>query len=161
MQQYLVTIFPKTWCSNVLAYTINRNPPLPYRLKSFQLQIPTFNISSLLPDSRFIRAMRDSRTWQTITRVLFTVRTWARRTIWGDRVSVCVFPAQSCHILTLAALPAILRSDDNLTTDSSFQDQRCTDNPRCQRNCGRTTRNSTICCYALRGKERAYRPKKS
>ena len=75
--------------SNVAAYSMNANPPLPYRLKSSSLrfQIPEIGVSKLLPDTRFIRAMRDSQTWQTFTTILFNVRTWARATIWGDRVS--------------------------------------------------------------------------
>ena len=74
--------------SNVVAYSMNVNPPLPYRLKSSSLrfQIPEIGVSKLLPDTRFIRAMRDSQTWQTFTTILFNVRTWARATIWGDRV---------------------------------------------------------------------------
>lgn len=75
--------------SNVAAYSMNANPPLPYRLKmsSLRFQIPKIGVSKLLPDTRFIRAMRDSQTWQTFTSILFNVRTWARATIWGDRVS--------------------------------------------------------------------------
>ncbi|CAD6579722.1 MAG: Altered inheritance of mitochondria protein 24, mitochondrial [Alectoria sarmentosa] len=73
--------------SNVAAYSMNANPPLPYRLKSSTLrfQIPEIGVSKLLPDTRFIRAMRDSRTWQLFATMLFKVRTWARVTIWGDR----------------------------------------------------------------------------
>ena len=69
---------------NVVAYTINRTPPLPYRFKSssFRLQIP--NITNRLPNTRFLKAMRESGTWQTITRTLFVLRTWTRRIIWGD-----------------------------------------------------------------------------
>lgn len=75
--------------SNVAAYSMNANPPLPYRLKSSTLrfQIPAIGVSKLVPDTRFIRAMRDSRTWQLFATMLFKVRTWARATIWGDRVS--------------------------------------------------------------------------
>lgn len=75
--------------SNVLAYTVTQNPPLPYRLKSSSLrfQIPGIDLGSLLPDTKFFRAMRESGTWRAITKIYFTVRTWSRRTIWGDRVS--------------------------------------------------------------------------
>ncbi|KAF6235680.1 hypothetical protein HO173_006363 [Letharia columbiana] len=74
--------------SNVVAYSMNANPPLPHRLRSSSLrfQIPEIGVSNLLPDTRFIRAMRDSRTWRTFTTILFNVRTWARATIWGDRL---------------------------------------------------------------------------
>ncbi|KAI4180157.1 MAG: hypothetical protein LQ348_005248 [Seirophora lacunosa] len=54
--------------SNVVAYSMNRNPPQPYRLKSssFRLQIPNFSLSTLLPDTKFFRAMSDSSTWRTL-----------------------------------------------------------------------------------------------
>ncbi|KAI9723595.1 MAG: hypothetical protein M1812_000895 [Candelaria pacifica] len=75
-------------CSNVLAYTITQNPPLPYRLKSSSLrfQIPGIDFGGLLPNTKFFRAMRESGTWRAITKAYFTVRTWSRRTIWGDRL---------------------------------------------------------------------------
>lgn len=38
--------------------------------------------------------MRDSRSWQTFTTILFNLRTWARATIWGDRVSEILWPNQ-------------------------------------------------------------------
>ena len=82
--------------SNVVAYSMDASPPLPYRLKSSSLrfQIPDIGISKLLPDTRFIRAMRDSQTWQTVTAVLFSIRTWTRATILGDRVS----PTSKIHL---------------------------------------------------------------
>ncbi|KAI9877242.1 MAG: Altered inheritance of mitochondria protein 24, mitochondrial [Pleopsidium flavum] len=30
--------------------------------------------------------MRESSTWQGLTKFLFNLRTWSRRTIWGDRL---------------------------------------------------------------------------
>ncbi|MCJ1224125.1 Altered inheritance of mitochondria protein 24, mitochondrial [Toensbergia leucococca] len=74
--------------SNVVAYTVTQHPPLPYRLKSssFRLQIPNVNISSILPDTKFLRVMRESGTWRIVTTFLFNLRTWSRRTIWGDRL---------------------------------------------------------------------------
>ncbi|KAI9707238.1 MAG: Altered inheritance of mitochondria protein 24, mitochondrial [Candelina mexicana] len=74
--------------SNVLAYTVTQNPPLPYRLKSSALrfQIPGVDVGNLLPDTKFFKAMRESGTWRAITGTYFTIRTWLRRTIWGDRL---------------------------------------------------------------------------
>lgn len=71
---------------HVIAYSMNPHQPLPYRFKSssFNLQIP--NVLNLLPDIRFLRVMRQSDTWQTLSRISFTLRTWTRRTIWGDRL---------------------------------------------------------------------------
>ncbi|MCJ1362300.1 Altered inheritance of mitochondria protein 24, mitochondrial [Acarospora aff. strigata] len=74
--------------SNIVAYAVTQHPPIPYRLKSSSLrfQTPSMNLSSLLPHSKFVKAMRESDTWRALTQILFTVRTWSRRTIWGDRL---------------------------------------------------------------------------
>jgi len=74
--------------SNVIGYTITSHPPLPYRFKSsgLRFQIPSLGIGKLVPDSRFLKAMRESDTWRTISAFGFAVRTWSRRTIWGDRL---------------------------------------------------------------------------
>lgn len=80
--------------SHVVAYEINKNPPLPFRLKSFRLQIPAVpeSVSSaagrLVPErvSRFWRAMRDTDTYKAVAKLLFGLRTAARRSIWGDRL---------------------------------------------------------------------------
>jgi hypothetical protein len=73
---------------NVVAYTITQNPPLPYRFKSSNLrfQVPNLSFSYLIPDTKFFRVMRESATWRGITKLLFNLRTSARRTIWGDRL---------------------------------------------------------------------------
>jgi len=80
--------------SHVVAYSINKNPPLPFRLKSLRLQIPAVPESvrsaagRIVPEraSRFWAAMRDTETYKTIARLLFGLRTATRRTIWGDRL---------------------------------------------------------------------------
>lgn len=89
--------------SNVVAYTMTQHPPLPYRLKSssFRLQIPSINIAGLLPDTKFFRVMRQSGTWQGIGRIMSTLRTWSRRTIWGDRVSKQGSPVPQVRVLTV------------------------------------------------------------
>ncbi|KAK7532805.1 putative mitochondrial protein Fmp26 [Phyllosticta citribraziliensis] len=71
--------------SNVLAYTMNKTPPTPYRFKStsFRFQIPGIKA---FPDTRFFNEMRKSEVWKTMARVFFTLRTWTRKTIWGDRL---------------------------------------------------------------------------
>lgn len=73
---------------NVIAYTITQNPPLPYRFKSSNLrfQLPDMNFSAFLPDVKFFRVMKESATWKAIAKILFNLRTTARRTIWGDRL---------------------------------------------------------------------------
>ena len=72
--------------SSVLAYTVNPMPPLPFRFKSTTLKFQIPDISSWLPDTRFIRTVRASTAWKSLVAFLFTLRTWARRTIWGDRL---------------------------------------------------------------------------
>ena len=78
-----------TRTSNVVAYTMSSNPPRPYRFKSTTLnfQIPGFkNWPGFIQKTKFIQAMSDSDTWKTAMKVLHTLRTWSRKTIWGDRV---------------------------------------------------------------------------
>ncbi|KAI7538620.1 hypothetical protein KC331_g10244 [Hortaea werneckii] len=75
--------------SHVVAYTAGAGPsssPRPYRFKatSFRLQIPA--VRHWVPDTRFFRVMRESAAWSLLSRVAFTLRTWSRKTIWGDRL---------------------------------------------------------------------------
>lgn len=73
--------------SNVIAYSVMQHAPQPYRFKSNNLRFQIPNPLTLLPDTRFWRTMRESTVWRLVKDSAFTVRTWARRTIWGDRVS--------------------------------------------------------------------------
>ncbi|KAI9818011.1 MAG: Altered inheritance of mitochondria protein 24, mitochondrial [Phylliscum demangeonii] len=75
--------------TNVAAYTVTSSSPLPYRLRSnaIKLQIATTsNITSFLHGSKFIRALAGSDTWSFVKTIYFTLQTWSRRTIWGDRL---------------------------------------------------------------------------
>ncbi|KAI6715360.1 hypothetical protein JHW43_002102 [Diplocarpon mali] len=73
---------------NVVAYTITQHPPLPYRLKSssLRLQIPDLGLGYLVQDIKFFRVMTESGTWRGFTKMLFNLKTAARRTLWGDRL---------------------------------------------------------------------------
>ena len=73
---------------NVVAYTVTQHPPLPYRLKSSNLrfQIPDLGIRNFLLEIKFFRVMTQTDTWRGITKLLFNLRTAARRSIWGDRL---------------------------------------------------------------------------
>lgn len=75
--------------SHVVAYSVNRNPPLPFRFKSssLRLQLPSIP-PRLVPDglNRFWTAMRDTDTYKFLARLLFGLRTTARKSIWGDRL---------------------------------------------------------------------------
>jgi uncharacterized protein (AIM24 family) len=82
--------------SHVVAYSVTRNPPLPFRFRStrFTLQVPAVPASittaagRVLPErvARFWNAMRDTGTYKALARLLYGLRTAARRTIWGDRL---------------------------------------------------------------------------
>lgn len=71
---------------NVVAYTVTQHPPLPYRLKSSSLrfQVPDLGLAKYLLDIKFFRVMAQTDTWKGIGKLLFNLRTAARRTIWGD-----------------------------------------------------------------------------
>jgi uncharacterized protein (AIM24 family) len=73
---------------NVVAYTITQHPPLPYRLKSagLRFQVPNLGLGYLVPDIKFFRVMGQTNTWRGLSKLLFDLRTAARRTIWGDRL---------------------------------------------------------------------------
>ncbi|KAI6352176.1 Altered inheritance of mitochondria protein 24, mitochondrial [Pyricularia grisea] len=83
--------------SHVTAYSIDKNPPLPFRLRSaspLRVQIPALPASmtnfmtTLVPTrlSNFMTAMRDTDLYKTIARALFGLRTATRRSIRGDRL---------------------------------------------------------------------------
>jgi uncharacterized protein (AIM24 family) len=82
--------------SHVVAYSVTRNPPLPFRFRStrLSLQIPavpatiTAAAGRVVPErvARFWNAMRDTGTYKAVARLLFGLRTATRRTIWGDRL---------------------------------------------------------------------------
>ncbi|KAL2267992.1 hypothetical protein VTJ83DRAFT_2838 [Remersonia thermophila] len=82
--------------SHVVAYPVTRNPPRPFRFRSTKLtpQVPrvpasiTAAAGRLMPErvARFWNAMRDTSTFKTLARLLYGLRTAARRTIWGDRL---------------------------------------------------------------------------
>ncbi|OKL64575.1 Altered inheritance of mitochondria protein 24, mitochondrial [Talaromyces atroroseus] len=74
--------------SNIVAYTISSTPPQPYRFRSTSLrfQIPGLQIPELLLKSRYVRDLTASDTWKASMKIIHNVRTWARRTIWGDRL---------------------------------------------------------------------------
>ncbi|KAI8961463.1 mitochondrial biogenesis AIM24-domain-containing protein [Daldinia sp. FL1419] len=72
--------------SNVVAYTVTKNPPLPFRFKSSGIRFQVPSITSWLGETRFLKTMRGTETYKFLSRVLFSLRTTARRTIWGDRL---------------------------------------------------------------------------
>jgi hypothetical protein len=75
---------------NVVAYSVTANPPLPYRFSSSRLrfQVPDLKgaFGYLVPETKFFRVMRESAWWRFITNSMNSLRTAARRSIWGDRL---------------------------------------------------------------------------
>jgi hypothetical protein len=78
--------------SQILAYstsspTATPPPPKPYRFKSSTVKfaIP-LSLGNWFPSSRFVLALKDSNTYKAISNFLLRIRTWSRRTIWGDRL---------------------------------------------------------------------------
>ncbi|KAK2874964.1 Altered inheritance of mitochondria protein 24, mitochondrial [Arthroderma sp. PD_2] len=73
--------------SNVVAYTMTPKPPQPYRFKSTTLrfQVPNLGVGKRLSKTNLVSNLSKSDTWMSVMRIFHTLRTWTRRTIWGDR----------------------------------------------------------------------------
>lgn len=75
--------------SNILAYSTTSPSPLPqpYRFKSTNLrfQIP-LQLGNFFPSSKFIETLKTSTTYRFFANISLRLRTWSRRTIWGDRL---------------------------------------------------------------------------
>ncbi|KAI1378055.1 mitochondrial biogenesis AIM24-domain-containing protein [Hypoxylon crocopeplum] len=72
--------------ANVVAYTVTKNPPLPFRFKSAGIRFQVPSITTWFGDNEFLRNIRKTETYKFLSRLLFRLRTTARRTIWGDRL---------------------------------------------------------------------------
>ncbi|KAJ4303666.1 Altered inheritance of mitochondria protein 24, mitochondrial [Kalmusia sp. IMI 367209] len=74
--------------SNVVAYTASATPPLPFRFKSssIRFQVPDLGFGSLAQNVRFFRVMSETATWRTLASAYHTLKTWLRRSVWGDRL---------------------------------------------------------------------------
>ncbi|TGZ80186.1 hypothetical protein EX30DRAFT_341755 [Ascodesmis nigricans] len=77
--------------SALLAYSItNENrKPTPYRIAAMgtrlRLQIPGV-VTSWWKQLEPVKFVRNSEAWQTMARAVWAVRSWVRRTVWGDRL---------------------------------------------------------------------------
>ncbi|KAF2876620.1 mitochondrial biogenesis AIM24-domain-containing protein [Massariosphaeria phaeospora] len=74
--------------SNVVAYSASASPPLPFRFRSANLlfQVPDLGFGSLAQNVKFFRVMSETATWRALASAYHTVKTWLRRTVWGDRL---------------------------------------------------------------------------
>ncbi|KAJ4254987.1 Altered inheritance of mitochondria protein 24, mitochondrial [Fusarium torreyae] len=71
---------------SVVAYTINRYPPQPFRFKSNSLRLQIPSLSRWISEPEWVKTVRTSEVWKYLARALYSLRTATRRTIWGDRL---------------------------------------------------------------------------
>ncbi|RDA95032.1 hypothetical protein CP533_2083 [Ophiocordyceps camponoti-saundersi (nom. inval.)] len=74
--------------ASVVAYTVTREKPQPFRFKSSDLlhfEVPSV-VTSWLGRIELIRRLREAPAYRAFTQALWRLRTAARRTIWGDRL---------------------------------------------------------------------------
>ncbi|KAI1181811.1 mitochondrial biogenesis AIM24-domain-containing protein [Nemania serpens] len=72
--------------ANVVAYTVSKHPPLPFRFKSSSIKLQIPSVTTWFETTKFIQNMRQTQTYKFLVRLLYSIRTTARRTIWGDRL---------------------------------------------------------------------------
>ncbi|GAP85105.1 putative altered inheritance of mitochondria protein 24 [Rosellinia necatrix] len=72
--------------ANVVAYTITKQPPLPFRFKSSSITFQIPSVTTWLETTKFLQNLRQTEAYKFLTRLLHHMRTTARRTIWGDRL---------------------------------------------------------------------------
>ncbi|KAJ4235576.1 Altered inheritance of mitochondria protein 24, mitochondrial [Fusarium solani] len=71
---------------SVVAYTVGRHPPQPFRFKSNSLRIQVPSLSRWIPEAEWMKTVRSSEAYKFLARALYSLRTATRRTIWGDRL---------------------------------------------------------------------------
>ena len=71
---------------SVVAYSISRNAPQPFRFKSSSLRLQVPSLSRWIPEYDFIKTVRASAVYKFLAQVFRSLRTTTRRTIWGDRL---------------------------------------------------------------------------
>lgn len=99
---------------SVVAYAVSRHAPQPFRFKSaggLRLQLPSLP-ASWTPKWEWLEAVRNSEAYKFLGRVLYSLRTVSRRTIWGDRLFL-----QFRGPGTLLMSSRGVRVSDVLTTD--------------------------------------------
>ncbi|KAI2634616.1 mitochondrial biogenesis AIM24-domain-containing protein [Xylaria nigripes] len=72
--------------ANVVAYTITKQPPLPFRFKSSSIRFQIPSLTTYLETTKFFQNLRQTETYKFLARLFYNMRTTARRTIWGDRL---------------------------------------------------------------------------
>lgn len=75
--------------SHVVAYSVDRNAPVPFRFKSSMLRLTVPRVpESLVPKglSKFWKDTKETGAYKFLAKLLFSLRTTARRSIFGDRL---------------------------------------------------------------------------
>lgn len=75
--------------SHVVAYSVDRNAPIPFRFKSSMLRLTVPSVpETLVPKglSKFWNDTKATAVYKFLARTLFSLRTTARRSIFGDRL---------------------------------------------------------------------------
>lgn len=72
--------------SHVVAYTINKHRPLPFQFINSYLRFQVPSVATWLQTNKFMQNMQQTETYKFLARILYSIRTTARRTIWGDRL---------------------------------------------------------------------------
>ncbi|KAH6606194.1 hypothetical protein Trco_005347 [Trichoderma cornu-damae] len=71
---------------SVVAYSVTKHQPLPFRFKSASLRFQIPSLTTWIPETEIMNKARDSQVYKFLARALYSLRTMARRTIWGDRL---------------------------------------------------------------------------
>lgn len=71
---------------SVVAYSVTKQQPLPFRFKSASLRFQIPSLTSWIPETEFMTKVRGSEAYKFLARVFYSLRTISRRTIWGDRL---------------------------------------------------------------------------
>ncbi|POS77625.1 hypothetical protein DHEL01_v203989 [Diaporthe helianthi] len=75
--------------SHVVAYSVNKNAPLPFRFKSSSWTLSTPSLpESLVPKglAKFWKDTKETGSYKFLARLLYSLRTTARRSVFGDRL---------------------------------------------------------------------------
>lgn len=75
--------------SHVVAYSVDRNAPVPFRFRSSMLRLTVPSVpESLIPKglAKFWKDTRETGAYKFLAKLLFSLRTTARRSIFGDRL---------------------------------------------------------------------------
>ncbi|KAM4057919.1 mitochondrial biogenesis AIM24 domain-containing protein [Hirsutella rhossiliensis] len=71
---------------SVVAYSVSRDRPQPFRFKSSTLRLQVPSLTSWIPETDLMRNLRKTDTYKFLARAWWNLRTTARRTICGDRL---------------------------------------------------------------------------